>query len=226
VNVKTTEKRRPVLALLAGALTVLALLPAALQSQETWPRGTGLGLFGGYAKPSNELYEGAIAYGFSLSYVVTQNLAVELTGFRFESAVEASKEGFSEGKLAVMPVQLSVQGRFPMSGGRLIPFIEAGAGYYINKFSLDSGLVSDWAALGFDMEESVESVFGFHFGAGLDFFVSGNISLGAEVKYCIATAKGTWSLRETAGGTEASGDLEDLDVGPLAFGIRLKYVLK
>lgn len=223
---KTTGKRQPALVLLAGALIVLTLLPAALQSQETWPKGTGLGLFGGYAKPSNELYEGAVAYGFNLSYVFSPNLAVELSGFRFESAVKGSTDGLSEGKLAVMPVQLSVQGRLPMRGGRLIPFVEAGAGYYVNTFSLDSGLASDWAALGFDMEESVESVVGYHFGAGVDFFVSGNISLGAEVKYCIATAQGKWSLVDAAGAAEASGDLKDLDVGPLAFGIRLKYVLK
>lgn len=226
MNEKTSGKRLPLLVLLAGALTMLALPPAALHAQETWPMGTGLGLFGGYARPSDDLYEGAVAYGFNLSYVFTPNLAVELSGFRFESAVKGSTDGLSEGKLAVMPVQLSVQGRFPMKGGRLIPFVEAGAGYYINKFSLDSGLASDWAALGFDMEESVESVVGYHFGAGVDFFVSGKISLGAEVKYCIATAQGTWRLADAAGGAEASGELKDLGVGPLAFGIRLKYVLK
>ena len=188
--------------------------------------GTGLGLFGGYAKPSNELYDGSIAYGFNLSFALMKNLAVEVTGFRFESAVTGSTEGLSMGKLAIMPVQLSLQGRFPVSGGRLVPFIEAGAGYYLNKFTVDSGLVSNWAAIGFDLKESVENVVGFHFGAGLDFFVARHISLGAGVKYCIATTKGAWSLTETATGTAASGDLEDLKVGPLAFGIRLKYILK
>lgn len=188
--------------------------------------GTGIGLFGGYAQPANEGYAGSIAYGFNLSFVVMKNLAVEVTGFRFESDVEGSVTGLSQGKMAVMPIQLSLQGRFPMSGGRLIPFVEAGAGYYLNTFTLDEAVAADWDAVGFNLDESVENVVGFHFGAGLDFFVARNISLGAGVKYCIATTKGSWSLTDTATGTAANGDLEDLKVGPLAFGIRLRYIFK
>ncbi len=221
---KTTGKCRRVRAVLVLALAAMVTLPGALQSQEAWPMGSGIGLFGGYAMPANEGYSGTIAYGFNLSFVVMKNLAVELTGFRFESDVEGSTDGFSAGKMAVMPIQLSLQGRFPVSGGRLIPFVEAGAGYYLNTFTLDGALASDWNAVGFDLEESVENVVGFHVGAGLDFFVARNISLGAGVKYCIATTKGSWSLTDTTTGTSASGDLEDIKVGPLAFGIRLRYI--
>ncbi len=226
MNENTIGKRLRLWAVLAWTLAASVLLPTTLQSQETWPTGTGLGLFGGYAKLSDELHEGSVAYGFNLTYVISTTLAVELTGFRFESAVTGSEDGLSDGKLAVMPIQLSLQGRFPMSNGRLVPFIEAGGGYYLNTFNVDSGIVSDWNALGFDIEESVESAAGFHLGAGLDYFISRNICLGAAVKYCMATAKGSWSLTDTASGTEASGDLKDLKTGPLAFGIRLKYVLK
>ena len=223
---KTTGKRLRVRAILVVGLAAAVMSPAALQAQETWPMGTGIGLFGGYAMPSSDLYSGSIAYGLNLSYVVMKNLAIELTGFRFESDVEGSTDGLSAGKLAVMPIQLSLQGRFPVSGGRLVPFVEAGAGYYLNTFTLDEALASDWSAVGFNLDESVENVVGFHFGAGLDFFVARNIALGAGVKYCIATTKGAWSLTETATGTSATGDLEDLKVGPLAFGIRLRFIFK
>ena len=223
---KTTEKRWRGRAILVCALAAAVMLPTALRAQETWPMGTGIGLFGGYAQPANEGYGGAVAYGFNLSFVVMKNLAVEVTGFRFESAVDGSVPGLSKGKLAVMPVQLSLQGRFPMSGGRLVPFVEAGAGYYLDTFTLDEALAADFNAVGLKADESVDNVVGFHFGAGLDFFVARNIALGAGVKYCIATAKGSWSMTDTASGTAVNGDLDDLKVGPLAFGVRLRFIFK
>ena len=223
---KTTGKRWRGRAILVCALAAAVMLPTALRAQETWPMGTGIGLFVGYAKPANEGYGGSVAYGFNLSYVVMKNLAVELTGFRFESAVDGSLNGLSKGKMAVMPIQLSLQGRFPVSGGRLVPFVEAGAGYYLNTFTLDEAVAADWNAVGFKLDESVENVVGFHFGAGLDFFVARNIALGAGVKYCIATTKGSWSLTDTTSGTAVNGNLDDLKVGPLAFGVRLRFIFK
>ena len=116
-----------------------------IESKETpekeWPLGIGIGLSGGYANPSNQLYSGGMAFGFSVSIGFMKYLAIEITGQYFGPKVETSEEGLSKGTLSVMPIQLSIQGRYPLSGGRLMPYLELGGGYYLNKFTVDGDLV-------------------------------------------------------------------------------------
>ncbi len=210
------EQRRSNLLFRTACLVTLALwivLPAfAGEPEREWPLGIGVGLAGGYAKPSNELYSGGMAFGFCVSIGFIEYLAVEITGQYFGPKVESSDEGLSKGKLSIMPIQLSLQGRYPFSGGRLVPYLELGGGYYLNNFTVDGDLAGNWERVGFKLEEKVESAMGFHFGAGLDFYVIRNLSLGLGFKYCLAKMKGSWSLTDIASSTEVSGDY----VGPQA----------
>jgi opacity protein-like surface antigen len=214
----------------AACLVTLALwivLPTfAGELERKWPLGIGVGLAGGYAKPSNELYSGGTALGFCVSIGFMEYLAVEITGQCFEPKVEASDEGLSKGKLSILPIQLSLQGRYPLSGGRLMPYLELGAGYYLNNFAVDGDLAGNWERVGFTLEEKVKSAMGFHFGAGLDFYVIRNLSLGLGFKYCLAKMKGSWSLTDIASSTEVSGDLSGLKLDPIMFGLRVRYIFK
>jgi len=86
--------------------------------------------------------------------------------------------------------------RFPV-GAKIVPYVAAGGGYYLNTFTLDSALVESWDDLGIDLEETIENVFGFHLGAGLDYFIKPNIAVGGPtVKYCLAKTKGSWTMKE------------------------------
>ena len=188
--------------------------------------GTGVGLAAGDAKPSDSLYSGGVSGGLVFSIGLWKYLALEIQGGYFGSGVQGSNEGLSKGKLTVIPIQLSLQGRYPVNEGRLMPYLELGGGYYLNSFAVDSDLVDDWERVGFALEEKVEGAFGFHFGAGLDFFLSRNFSLGLGFKYCLVRMNGSWSLTDNAGSTEVTGDLEDLKLSPLTIALRLRFVFK
>ncbi len=198
---------------------------AAAAGYETSPSGTGIGLMAGYAMPSG--YGGGLAYGGNFTFMFSSNFGIEIAGLRFQSTVdepaEADREtALSKGKLSVMPVQLSLIARFPL-GPKMMPYVLAGGGYFLNSYTLDSGVKNDWEGLGFVISEKVENSVGFHFGAGLDYFFTPKLALSAVVKYCMSTFKGSWSLKETVSATEASGDLKDLKLKPFIFGLGLKY---
>lgn len=189
------------------------------------PPRAGIGLMAGYAMPSG--YGGGLAYGGSFTFCFSSNFGIEIAGFRFQSKVdepaEADREtSLSKGKLTVMPVQLSLLVRFPLSQS-LTPYVLAGGGYFLNKYTIDSGVQGDWENLGFTISEKIDNGIGFHFGAGLDVFFSSKLAVGAVVKYCLSTPKGSWAIKETVSNVEASGELKDLKLKPFIVGLGLKY---
>ena len=201
-----------------------------IESKETpekeWPLGIGIGLSGGYANPSNQLYSGGIAFGINFSIDIMKYLAIEISGQYFGPNVESSEEGLSKGLLSIIPIQLSLQGRYPLSEGQIIPYLELGGGYYLNNFTINSNLTGGWEQIGFALEEKVESAFGFHFGAGLDYYVMQNLSLGLGFKYCLTKMKGSWSLTDNLSSIAVSGELADLELNPVIIGLRIKYLFK
>jgi outer membrane protein W len=183
---------------------------------------SGVGFLAGYAMPAENNYSSGLKYGGNICLGITKNVSIELQGLRFQSDVEGNPEALSKGKLSVIPIQLSIQARFPISW-RFLPYLLGGGGYYLNRFNLDEEIIDAWDALGFDIEEKVENSIGYHFGAGIDLFITKNIALNADVRYFIAKIKGSWTLTDQIIGTENSGSLEDLNLNSLIFGGGLKF---
>lgn len=182
----------------------------------------GLGLFVGASSTSD--YGGGLAFGANFYFGITKNIGIEVGGLRFQTTAKDNDDmtKLSKGKLAVMPLQISLIGRFPV-GAKLVPYVAAGGGYYLNSFTLDADIVNSWGDLGVDLEEAVENASGFHFGAGVDFFVNPNIAITAGVKYCLAKTKGSWTMKEQVSSEETTGTLPDLKLNALVFGAGLKY---
>ncbi len=182
----------------------------------------GLGLFVGFSSTSE--YGSGLAYGANFYLGVTKNIGLEVSGLRFQTTTKDSDDEtkLSKGKLAVMPVQASLIVRFPVGTG-VVPYVAAGGGYYLNSFTLDAALVGSWNDLGIDIDETIDNAFGFHFGAGLDYFIKPNIAIGANVKYCLAKAKGSWTMKDQVSSEETKGTLSNLKLDGLVFGAGLKY---
>jgi len=183
---------------------------------------SGVGFLAGYAMPAENNYSSGLKYGGNICLGITKNISIELKGMSFQSDVEGDPEALSKGKLSVMPIQLSIQARFPISW-RFLPYLLGGGGYYLNRFNLDQEIIDAWDALGFDLEEKVENAIGYHFGAGIDLFITKNIALNADIRYFIAKIKGSWTLTDQIIGAENSGSLEDLNLNSLIFGGGLKF---
>ncbi len=122
---------------------------------KTGPK-SGVGLLAGYAMPQEDNYSSGLQYGGNICLGITKNVSVELTGLRFQSDVGGDPEALSKGKLSVIPIQLSLQARFPISS-RFVPYLLGGGGYYLNRFTVDKEITEAWNALGFSIEEKVET---------------------------------------------------------------------
>jgi len=191
-----------------------------IKRKEIGPK-IGFGLTGGYAMPSEDNYNGGISYGGILHLGITKNLALELSGTRFQSEVERDPDKLSKGDLSVTAILMSIQLRFQV-GSVLVPYLDGGGSYYLNDFSIDNKIKEDWNSVGFDINEEVENAFGFHVGGGFDVFLTDNIAFNGDVKYCIVNSKGTWTFSNQIISQEVTGDFDNINLNSLIFGVSLK----
>jgi len=181
-----------------------------------------VGLMGGYALPSEEGYGGTSTLGFSLAYRMTPNLAVEVSGLRFQSQLEGSSEGLSRGKLTMFPLSLNLKGSYSVND-RFSPYAIVGIGYFFNSFALCDCIQAEWDPVGFDVREEVENSWIFLVGAGLDYFLTQNLSVNLDIRYCMSKTKGSWSFTDQVTGTALSGNLQELSLNTLVLGVGVKF---
>jgi outer membrane protein W len=180
----------------------------------------GLGLEAGYVMPSEDNLGNSPAFGLSFFYSLSKQFRVELKSGFFPINVENDPERLSAGTLNVIPLQLSLQYRLRISPG-FIPYLGAGVGYYLNNFSLENS--DQWQNLGFDINEEVDSVFGFHFGAGIDFFIKPNMAVNIDVRYSIASFDGSYTIIDEVSGISQSGAIQG-DLNHICFGAGIKFL--
>lgn len=177
----------------------------------------GLGL--GLASPSEEYYGLGMNFSGNFYYKIQDKLALELKAQAFRSIIESDmvalgSQGLSNGKLAIFPVQLSLQGRFPLKN-QIVPYAVTGIGYYLNNFSLEDK--------SFNQEEKVKNALGFHLGGGIDYFFKENIALNVDLRYCLVKSSGTWSRRDPVSGARISGEIVKINLNSLMLGVGVKY---
>ena len=187
-----------------------------------------VGLFGGFALTNEANYGNGIAFGGHLGFELTPNIAVELRATRFSFDVAGSDTGLSKGKMAVMPLELNIQGRFPV-GKSIIPYIAVGGGYSLNSFDLDAALVGGWDAVGMDIEETVKSGLAIFVGLGLDFAImpgpnpGQGLFINLEARYMMSKTSGSWTLTDQVSKISTGADLIDLKLDTIMLGLGLKY---
>jgi len=206
-----------------AALSAILLVLVAAGSS---PAAVHVSILGGYALPTEKNYAGAFAFGGRLSFDLHQYFAIEVSGFRYETSVAGTEDGLSKGTLAVLPLEVSLVGRLPLSGGRFTPTFAVGAGYFIHQFSLDPQIGADWETVGFSITEKLDNAIGFHLGVGLDIALNRSLSLVVDAMFRFAESKAAWTMTDQTSHEEISGALEKLDQGSIALGIGLKFSLR
>ena len=188
------------------------------------------GLCGGFALTNEANYGNGIAFGGHLGFELTPNIAVELRATRFSFDVTGSEIGIglSKGTMAVMPLELNIQGRFPV-GKSIIPYIALGLGYSLNSFDLDAELLDDWNAVGMTIEETVKSGLAIFAGLGLDFAImpgpnpGQGLFINLEARYMMSKTSGSWTFTDQVSKTSTGADLKDLKLDTIMFGLGFKY---
>jgi opacity protein-like surface antigen len=175
----------------------------------------------GYTMPSASQFGNGLSLSGTFGFGLMKHLAVEFRIPYFQSDVNGSAEGLSSGRFSSLSLMLSLQGRYPIKD-RFIPYIVAGGDYHLNKFNLNNEIMSFWNDLGFNIQESVDHTFGFHLGAGLDFFLFRNIVFNLDVRYFTANMKGNRTLAHQISQEVSSGSIDSLKLNSLQAGISVK----
>jgi len=225
-----TKKRMLLVFTLCFTMCSIFNLAAPIESfsvRETANSGRrlGAGLWGGYGLYGNNQFNSGMAFGASFLLGLGKNLAFELAASYLGAGVEGDASALPKGKLAAMPLQLSLQGRFPV-GKKLTPYLLVGGNYFLNSFSLDSTIVDGWSAVGITLSEKVAGAFGFHAGAGLELALGNSISANIDIRYFMAKTKSDWSMKDNESQVESSGTLSGIKLDALVFALGVKYFFK
>lgn len=184
-------------------------------------KGGGMGLDVGYAMFTEEQFKGGVAAGLSLFYSFSDSFRVELRGGFISNQVENAPGGLSKGKLTMIPIQLSLYYRFK-AGNKFRPYVGGGVGYYLNNFSLEGE--SEWQELGFDIADELDNSFGYHLGIGMDYFFNSRTAFSLDVRYCIVSLSGIYSITEQVSSITNTGDIEGaLDHINFAAGLKFLF---
>ncbi len=178
----------------------------------------------GYNLPAESRFEKGMSIGGTLGLEIMKYLAIEIRIPYFRIEVVESFEGLSAGQLQNLTFMLSLQARYPL-GDQFVPYLVGGGDYHLNKFILNNGIKNSWNDLGFTLEENVDHSFGFHAGAGLDFFLMRNIALNVDVRYFTANLNGTWRIVDQTTQQEISGPIESMRLNSIQAGISVKFFL-
>jgi outer membrane protein W len=178
----------------------------------------------GYTMPSESQFKKGINFGGTFGFGVMKHLAIELRVPYFQSDVIGTADGLSSGQLSSLSLMLSVQGRYPIKN-QFVPYLVAGGDYHLNTFSLNEKITNSWNDLGFNIQESVDHSFGFHFGAGLDVFLVKNIALNLDARYYTANLTGKRTLAHKISQDTMSGAIGNMKLNSLQAGISVKLFL-
>jgi opacity protein-like surface antigen len=120
-------------------------------------------------------------YGFGVGLNLNRYVGVELSGDHYEIFPKVSGRDIGEyGVFAIMP---QVRLRYPLFEGRLVPYVIAGAGIALTDFNDRKE-----PAFGVEVKDQSTTPVG-TVGAGIEYFLADNISVGLEFKYLFAGAQ-------------------------------------
>lgn len=125
--------------------------------------------------------------GGGFMYGITDNLAVTFDVNYLQTELEVSEAGGSGratfGTLQTVDFAFGAQWRFtPQS--RFVPYVGAGVDVMWNNVDVDSEFED---IVGGDVNLDVDYTFGAHLSAGVDYFITPNIALNAEIRGLLST---------------------------------------
>jgi outer membrane protein W len=177
------------------------------------PRKFGAGLIIGASFPSGDNYNSGVNFNAHVSYRFIEEFTLELSVQRFEMGVEGRLGRLSRGDLTIIPIQLSIQRRFPLQP-KTFAYFTGGIDYYLNDFALGD--------TSFSRVETVKNTLGFHVGSGIEYFLIENLALKLEIKVCFQSPDGSWSYVDPVTGPE-SGQFDNIKLDTVLFGIGVTY---
>jgi len=169
-------------------------------------------------------YSSNIGFGLAAGWELNPQLSLELGANRWALSSAGIVDGLSLGKIASLPIELSLRARLPL-GAKLNLLGDVGVGYAFHSFTIDESLAQSWKTVGFVIEESAKGGLAAHLGTGLEIVLSPRMSVDITARYYLMRTSGEWSITDDYSGESASGTLESLNFDALTFSVGLKIGL-
>jgi len=216
-------KKKIIVSFFVVAALMLVVSPVSF-AQDMGGR-LGLGARVSYANYSDDDYtlygvkvdveaDDSVMYGVNLTYFPAWYYSLELSVDYTKTDVELSALGLSGdgGELKSIPVLLSLRTHLSPST-KVSPYFTIGVGYFFNDFDQNDSTVE--FIYGSGVKVDVDDSFGFHLGAGVEFFISENAAVNLDFKYI-------WTSFEGEVNVPGFSDV-DLDINPIVLGLGIKY---
>lgn len=178
----------------AAAWIVICLLPGVVQAQSgkgdyigRWSVAAGAG----YAVPNTDEYGNVLAWRVGVGYSPLPQFEIGLELGRFSTTVSQPEpdglpnHDIASGRLAVLPVCLALQYHLPLPASMATVNLLAGAGYYFVDYTMAAAsreIFVAGAGAGLP-DQVVRDAWGVHAGAGLEYALTGWISVTVEGRY-------------------------------------------
>ena len=169
--------------LIAAALLITACSPASVVAEEAWPRWYWAVRLGTAILPSTEIAPGVggsrtqQANGMSVGLDWNPYLGTEIAADLFE--VDLTRNGQTFGEYGTLSLVPQIRVRYPLTE-RLTPYVLGGVGVSFNEFNDRKR-----PGLGISVHAKDTAPVG-TLGIGLDYALSDDIALGAEVRYLVS----------------------------------------
>jgi hypothetical protein len=227
-----TGARGAALRLAAGVAAGLVVCLAAGVASAQSGKGDYIGRWSvagavGYAVPNTDEYGNVLSGRVGVWYSPFPAVEIGLEAGLFSSAVSQPEpdgipdHDIASGVLDVIPVCLTLQYRVPIDATMASLLLLGGAGYYLVDYTMDPAARAGFASRGGDglPDQSVRDAWGFHLGAGLEYAVTGWLSLTAEARYLVAAPK----VSGTAADDYQLGGSLDLNTWLLTGGMKVAF---
>ncbi len=146
-----------------------------------WATGWSYGVRGALSLLRQESLDPG--FGFSGFAVLPLSTDFEIEGEVGYQTMNTVTNGLPAGRLSMFPLRATLRLQLWRFGGAK-PYVGAGGGVYLNRFSLDPSVLEDLAAVGFAASATVDPGFGFHGAAGVE-WQRDRIHFGVDVKYVL-----------------------------------------
>ena len=214
----------------AAAGVMLCLVAGVAQAQSG--KGDYIGRWSvagslGYAIPNTDEYGGGLVWRLGGGYSPIPQFEIGLELGRFSTAVSQPEpdgvpnHDIASGRLDVLPVCVAAQVHIPLAETMATFNLLAGAGYYFVDYTMADASREFFVASGVEglPDQSVHDAWGFHTGAGLEYALTGWLSLTVEGRYVFLAPKVSGTA---AAGNQLGGSL-DLNTWLFTGGIKAAF---
>ncbi len=157
-------------------------------------------------------FDESVMYGVNLTYFAHKYISLELSVDYVETDLFLEDfNNLNAGEVEQIPILFSVRTHLS-TNSKVSPYLTVGIGYYINDFDADSSIsgVAD-----IDVDDS----FGYHVGAGLEYFFNDHIAFNFDLKYFLTNV----DVDGYIGGTKLRDDKADADAFTAGVGFKFYF---